>query len=149
MHFLPFALSLLTLLLPTMSNAAIGPQGNAPHNNGVGSTPSQRHIVSAAEALEIVAAGRAYANSPGASAPQNIAVVDPTGLLVAFLRQDNAYPGSIDISIKKARTVALFNGQFPSSGLYNSSQPGGALYGMFLLAASVLEAGRRVETDAC
>lgn len=42
---------------------------------------------------------------------------------------DNAYPGSIDISIKKARTSVLFNG-VPSAGLYNQSQPGQALYGI-------------------
>jgi uncharacterized protein GlcG (DUF336 family) len=46
------------------------------------------------------------------------------------LRLDNAYPGSIDIAQKKARTVALFNGAFPTSGLYNNSQPGGSLYGI-------------------
>lgn len=50
--------------------------------------------------------------------------------LVAFLRVDNAYPGSIDIAQKKARTVALFNGAFTTMGLYNNSQPGAALYGI-------------------
>jgi uncharacterized protein GlcG (DUF336 family) len=49
---------------------------------------------------------------------------------VAFLRVDNAYPGSIDIAQKKARTVSLFNGAFPTSGLYNNSQPGASLYGI-------------------
>lgn len=58
------------------------------------------------------------------SVPNNIAVVDPSAQLVAFLRMDNAYLGSVDISIKKAKTVALFNGLFPSYGLYNRSQPG-------------------------
>lgn len=54
-----------------------------------------------------------------------------TGLqLVGFLRVDNAYPGSIDIAQKKAKTVALFNGAFPSAGLYNNSQPGASLYGI-------------------
>jgi len=42
---------------------------------------------------------------------------------------DNAYPGSIDISIKKARTSVLFNG-LTSASLYNSSQPGGSLFGI-------------------
>lgn len=41
---------------------------------------------------------------------------------------DNAYPGSIDISTKKARTVVLFNGA-PSGSLYNSTLPTGDLYG--------------------
>jgi uncharacterized protein GlcG (DUF336 family) len=61
--------------------------------------------------------------------PQNIAVTDPSGLLVAFLRMDNAFPGSIDIAIKKARTSVLFNG-IPSAALYNQSQPDQALYGI-------------------
>lgn len=42
---------------------------------------------------------------------------------------DGAFPGSIDISTKKARTVALTNG-IPSAGLYESAQPGQALYGI-------------------
>ncbi|KAK3080156.1 hypothetical protein LTS18_002975, partial [Coniosporium uncinatum] len=71
----------------------------------------------------------AAANASSINVPQNIAVVDPVGLLVAFLRMDNAYPGSIDISIKKARTAVLFNG-VSSMGLYNASQPGAPLYGI-------------------
>lgn len=43
---------------------------------------------------------------------------------------DNAYLGSVDISIKKAKTVTSFNGLFPSYGLLNRSQPGGDLYGI-------------------
>ena len=62
--------------------------------------------------------------------PNNIALLDPSSNLVAFLRMDNAYLGSIDISIKKAKTVTSFNGQFPSYGLLQSSQPGGDLYGI-------------------
>ncbi|KAK4626701.1 hypothetical protein CLAFUW4_04169 [Fulvia fulva] len=50
--------------------------------------------------------------------------MDPSAQLVAFLRMDNAYLGSVDISQKKAKTVTLFNGLFPSYGLYNRSQPG-------------------------
>jgi uncharacterized protein GlcG (DUF336 family) len=55
-------------------------------------------------------------------------VYDPSSQLVAFLRMDNAYLGSVDISMKKAKTVTYFNGQFPSYGLFNSSQPGGDLW---------------------
>lgn len=93
--------------------------------NGIGTTPSQRSVVSADQAYQIVQA--AVANATAIGVPQNIAVVDPSGLLVAFLRMDNAYIGSIDISQKKARTAVLFNG-LPSAGLYNSSQPGAPLY---------------------
>lgn len=42
---------------------------------------------------------------------------------------DNAFPGSIDISLKKARTAVLFNG-LSSGDLYDGSQPGQALYGI-------------------
>lgn len=62
--------------------------------------------------------------------PNDIAVLDPSSNLVAFLRMDNAYLGSVDISIKKAKTVTSFNGQFPSSGLLTRSQPGGDLFGI-------------------
>lgn len=37
-----------------------------------------------------------------------IAVVDDSGLLRGFLRMDDAVPGAIDVSIKKARTASLF-----------------------------------------
>lgn len=94
-------------------------------DNGVGSLPIQRYFITAAQAQSVIAAAEA---SAAKIVPQNIAVVDPSGLLVAFLRMDNAYPGSIDISTKKARTSVLFNG-LASADLYNSSQPGGALYG--------------------
>ncbi|THV95477.1 hypothetical protein D6D25_09237, partial [Aureobasidium pullulans] len=85
-----------------------------------------RHYISASQASAIVSAAEKAAAS---IVPQNIAVVDPSGLLVAFLRMDNAYPGSIDISIKKARTSVLFNG-IPSGALLNQSYSGGGLYGI-------------------
>jgi len=43
---------------------------------------------------------------------------------------DNSILISLDISIKKAKTVALQNGQIPSYGLYNRSKPTGDLYGI-------------------
>ena len=95
--------------------------------NGIGSTPSQRFAVSADQAYQIIEAG--VKNATAIGIPQNIAVVDPSGLLVAFFRMDNAYIGSIDISQKKARTAVLFNG-LTSAGLYDASQPGGPLYGI-------------------
>lgn len=52
------------------------------------------------------------------SVPNDIA------FMVAFLRMENAYFGSVDISQKNAKTVTLFKGLFPSYGLYNRSQPG-------------------------
>ena len=56
----------------------------------------------------------------------NIAVVDAGGNLKAFTRMDGAWLGSIDISIKKARTARFFD--MPTGDLGASSQPGGPLY---------------------
>jgi len=100
-----------------------------PHsNNNLGSTPAQRHIIDQNQALAVVNA--AAAQAVNISSPSNIAVVDPSGLLVAFLRTDNAFLGSIDISQRKARTVALFNGAYTTADFYNLTQPGQSLYGI-------------------
>ncbi|MGQ7747085.1 GlcG/HbpS family heme-binding protein [Streptomyces sp. WC2508] len=56
----------------------------------------------------------------------NIAVVDPSGHLVAFRRMDGALIGPIDVSIKKARTAALFGTD--SAALGEGVRPGGAIY---------------------
>ena len=56
----------------------------------------------------------------------NISVVDDAGLLRGFLRMDNAVPGAIDVSIKKARTAALFRTDCLTLGA--DAQPGGASY---------------------
>jgi len=95
--------------------------------NGIGSTPAQRSVVSADQAYQIIQA--AVKNATAIGIPQNIAVVNPSGLLVAFLHMDNAYYGSIDISQKKARTSVLFNG-IASGDLYDRSLPSGDLYGI-------------------
>ena len=62
--------------------------------------------------------------------PYNIAITDPSGLLIAFLRMDNSFPGSIEIAQKKARTVSLFNGIYTTAQWYNLTQPGGMAYGI-------------------
>lgn len=56
----------------------------------------------------------------------SISIVDDSGLLRGFLRMDDAVPGSIDVSIKKARTAALF--RTDSIDLGKAAQPGGAIY---------------------
>jgi len=56
----------------------------------------------------------------------NIAVVDAGANLVAFARMDGAWLGSLDISIKKAKTARFFD---MNTGLVGElSQPGGSLY---------------------
>lgn len=56
----------------------------------------------------------------------NIAVVDAGGNLKAFAREDGAWMGSIDISVKKARTARMFDMNTGDIGAL--SQPGGPLY---------------------
>ena len=56
----------------------------------------------------------------------NIAVVDAGANLVAFVRMDGAWLGSLDISIKKAKTARFFD---MNTGVVGElSQPGGSLY---------------------
>jgi uncharacterized protein GlcG (DUF336 family) len=56
----------------------------------------------------------------------DIAVVDAGGNLKAFARMDGAWLGSIDISIRKARTARYFDMNTGDIGAL--SQPGGPLY---------------------
>lgn len=56
----------------------------------------------------------------------NIAVVDAGANLTAFVRMDDAWLGSLDISIKKAKTARFFDMNTGSIG--ELSQPGGSLY---------------------
>jgi uncharacterized protein GlcG (DUF336 family) len=58
----------------------------------------------------------------------DIAVVDAGGSLKAFVRMDGAWLGSIDISIRKARTARWFDMNTGEIG--KLSQPGGPLYGI-------------------
>ncbi len=58
--------------------------------------------------------------------PMNIAIVDEGANLKAFHRMDNAWLGSVDISIKKAKTSRFFD---MNSGVIGSlSQLGEPLY---------------------
>lgn len=58
--------------------------------------------------------------------PMNITIVDEGANLVSFHRMDNAWLGSIDISMKKARTARFFD--MNSGEIGKLSQPGGPLY---------------------
>jgi len=60
-----------------------------------------------ADARRIIAAAERKAEEIGQ--PMNIAVADAGGNLVAHVRMDNAWIGSIDISIKKAYTSRAFD----------------------------------------
>src|SRR5262249_8414086 len=58
----------------------------------------------------------------------NIALVDAGGHLVAFVRQDGALIGSIDLAIDKAVTARIFNKA--TSDLASLAQPGKPLFGI-------------------
>jgi uncharacterized protein GlcG (DUF336 family) len=76
------------------------------------------------QAQAVVAA--ALAESAELGTLMNVAVVDAGGNLKAFAREDGAWLGSIDISIKKARTARYFD--MESGALGELSQPGGPLF---------------------
>lgn len=60
--------------------------------------------------------------------PMNIAVVDAGGNLVAHVRMDGAWIGSIDISINKAFTSRAFD--ITTKDLGENSQPGQQFFGI-------------------
>jgi uncharacterized protein GlcG (DUF336 family) len=60
--------------------------------------------------------------------PMNIAVVDAGGNLVAHVRMDGAWIGSIDISINKAYTSRAFD--ISTKDLATHSQSGGQFFGI-------------------
>ena len=68
----------------------------------------------------------ALAKAQQLGAKMNIAVVDAGANLKAFARMDGAWLGSIDVSIRKARTARFFD--MPSGEIGKLSQPGGSLY---------------------
>jgi uncharacterized protein GlcG (DUF336 family) len=79
-----------------------------------------------AEAVARVEAGVDKAEEIGVD--MNIAIVDEGGHLVQFSRMDDAWLGSIDIALKKAKTAVYF--RMDSGGLGAISQPGGPVYGI-------------------
>ena len=62
------------------------------------------------------------------NAKMNEAVVDGGANLIYFVRMDGSYLGSVDISIRKAKTAVMF--QRPTGDLGKNSQPGSPLYGI-------------------
>jgi len=84
--------------------------------------------VTAAQAKQVIDA--AIKKATEIKVPQNIAITDPAGHLVAFHRMDGAMLVSIDVAMKKAKTVSLFGGNFRTGDLSGMTSPGGPLYGI-------------------
>ncbi|MGV3516041.1 GlcG/HbpS family heme-binding protein [Luteitalea sp.] len=79
-----------------------------------------------ADAQTIIAAAQKKAAEIGQ--PMNIAVADAGGNLVAHVRMDDAWIGSIDISIKKAYTSLAFD--ITTKDLAAHAQSGGEFFGI-------------------
>ncbi|AEL28506.1 GlcG/HbpS family heme-binding protein [Cyclobacterium marinum] len=76
------------------------------------------------QAEKIIVAAKSKAQA--LDTKMNIAVVDAGANLLAFARMDGAWLGSLDISIKKAKTARYFD--MNTGAIGELSQPGGSLY---------------------
>jgi uncharacterized protein GlcG (DUF336 family) len=83
-------------------------------------------MITLKDARKIIAAAEAKAAEIGQ--PMNIAVADAGGNLIAHVRMDGAWLGSIDISIKKAYTSRAFD--ISTKDLAEHSQSGGQFFGI-------------------
>ena len=83
-------------------------------------------MITLADARRIISAAEQKAAEIGQ--PMNIAVVDSGGNLVAHVRMDGAWIGSIDISINKAWTARAFD--LPTADLAKNSQSGDQFFGI-------------------
>jgi len=80
--------------------------------------------ISLAQAQAALEAAKTKAAEIGTK--MDIAVVDAGANLKAFARMDGAWLGSIDISLKKAKTARFFD--MNTGDIGGLSQPGGPLY---------------------
>jgi uncharacterized protein GlcG (DUF336 family) len=83
-------------------------------------------MVTLEEARHVIAAAERKAKE--LEQPMNIAVADAGGNLIAHVRMDESWIGSIDISIKKAFTARAFD--VATKDLAKFSQSGGAFFGI-------------------
>jgi uncharacterized protein GlcG (DUF336 family) len=83
-------------------------------------------MITLKDARKIIAAAEKKAEEIGQ--PMNIAVVDEGANLVAHVRMDGGWIGSIDISINKAYTSRAF--EIATKDLAEHSQSGGQFFGI-------------------
>jgi uncharacterized protein GlcG (DUF336 family) len=76
------------------------------------------------QAMAVLEAAREKAEA--LETKMDIAVVDAGANLKAFVRMDNAWLGSVDIAVKKAKTARFFD--MPTGALGVLSQPGQPLF---------------------
>jgi len=85
-----------------------------------------RPQVSVSTALRVVEAALAQGDTSGV--PVAVAVSDAAGNVIASARMDDAPLGALRLAADKAYTSALW--QMPSGDMHESSQPGGADWGI-------------------
>lgn len=83
-------------------------------------------MITLADARRVIAAAEKKAEEIGQ--PMNIAVVDGGANLVAHVRMDNAWLGSVNISIDKAFTARAFD--ITTKDLGENSQSGDQFFGI-------------------
>ncbi len=83
-------------------------------------------MIGLSDARRVIAAAEKKASEIGQ--PMNIAVVDEGGNLLAHVRMDGAWIGSIDISINKAFTARAFD--IATAQLAEFARPGGEFFGI-------------------
>lgn len=83
-------------------------------------------MITLEDARRVIAAAEAHAAR--IKQPMNIAVVDAGGNLVAHVRMDGAWMGSVQISIDKAWTSRAFDVE--TKALAKLAQPGADFYGI-------------------
>ncbi len=83
-------------------------------------------MVTLDDARRVITAAEKEAKQIGQ--PMNVAVVDEGGNLIAHVRMDGAWIGSIDISMKKAYTSLAFD--ISTKDLATHSQSGGQFFGI-------------------
>ncbi len=102
-----------------------------------GSGPLAIQTVSLNEATAALQAAEKKAHDLGIN--EDIAVVDAGGNLKAFSRMDQAWLGSIEISIRKAKTSRYLD--MPTAELAKKAQPGQPLFGIQSIEPTVIFAG--------
>ena len=108
--------------------------------------PRQILSLNLAEARKIIAAGERKAAELGV--PYNIAVVDAGGGLLAHVRMDGAWLGSVDIAINKAWTARAFDMSTEELASFtHSGQPGFGLNTTNNLRVVIFGGGIPIKVD--
>lgn len=98
----------------------------------------EQHVITSAAAAAAISAAVAEAERMGVRV--NVAVVDSSGVLCAFLRMPGAFIQSVEIAIDKARTSAGFG--MPSRAIHDFVKENRPLeLGLMARAGTVLFAG--------